>query len=107
MKHMTGADLLPWKPRQCLLTTDASFMNVEHGNLWLDGLYVRQKHTKSVYQSLVSVGGKGALWMTSVTLQGDGSHVSNCEQCALDVTSQLYAEGVKKYILKTRVCIAD
>lgn len=97
VKHITGTELLPLKPGQCLLTTDASLMNVEHGNMWLDGVYVRQKHTDSYYQSLISVGRKGTLWMTSVTLQGDGSHVPNCEQCALDVASQLYAEGENQH----------
>lgn len=69
-------------------------MRVEQGDLWLDGLYVRQKTEDKSYSSLISVGGQGSLWMTAVTLQGDGNSIANCHQCALDVTSQLFAEGM-------------
>jgi hypothetical protein len=100
VNDISGTELLPLKPKQCLLIAGESLMNVEQGDLWLDGLYVRQRSAETIYSSLISVGGQGSLWMTSVTLQGDGDGVANCQQCALDVTSQLYAEGASSTCLQ-------
>ena len=82
-------------PGQCLLLADHNLMDVP-GSLWLDGLYVRLTSPRGViYLSLISSmsGTETQLWMTGVTLQGNGDGVFDCWVCGMLVTGSLHANG--------------
>jgi hypothetical protein len=88
-----SAPLKPLLPGQCLLFTDGHLFSVEEGDLWLDFLYIRLKRSlRDVSPSLVYVGFSGWLWLTGVTLQGDGKDDKEC--FGLEIESQAYAEGM-------------
>jgi hypothetical protein len=101
---LTGRDLAPRIPGQCVLVTDQVFMRLDQQNLWLDSLYVLFRTSVHVYTCcdafMLVVHGTGAanLWLTSVTLQGEPHQVDvfspSNSPGAIDVYgAQLYAEG--------------
>jgi hypothetical protein len=80
----------PLRPGQCLLITNGGIFTVSKGKLWLDRVYIRFRQSHETRQSsLVSAGSPGQLWMSGVTIQGDG--VRLCE--GLYVDSSAYIEG--------------
>ena len=90
------AGLQDWQAGQCVIVTDVRLMSVFQ-NLWLHGLYIRHHattRTGTESWSVVWCGSKDCnLWMTDVTIQGDGSKDSG--KGALHVSGgQVYAEGV-------------
>lgn len=96
-KPATGhAPLLTMKARQCLLLVDTDFLYIGGTSLWLDGLYVRLTEPRGdPFFRFVEIGEEtGQLWMTGVTLQGNGDGVLDCYTCALDLwAASVYAEG--------------
>lgn len=88
-------DLLP---RQCLLLVDADLLEVDDSKLWLDGLYVRLTSPRGEdgFAELIYIQPSGELWMTDVTLQGNGNSDfgADCSNCGMDVRGSVYAEGV-------------
>lgn len=85
--------------RQCLIITDTSLFSVTVGDLWLDRLYIRhhlppEEVDPDVVRTgaLVSVAGKGKLYMTEVTLQGDG--IDRMQGVRALNAGRLYAYGV-------------
>ena len=83
-------------PRQCLLLADTDLLYVGGTKLWLDGLYVRLTTPRDdVFFRFIEVGETiGELWMTNVTLQGNGDGALDCYTCGLDLwSSAVYAEG--------------
>jgi hypothetical protein len=104
---LSGAPLLPLLPYQCLLVADAQLLGMD-SQLWLDGLYVRYRSTGRLmvghrgtsgfwrtagYYSFIKIHNLGSLWMTAVTLQGDGDGIFDCESCGLLTLGKVYAEG--------------
>ena len=68
-------------------------MNI-FGELWLDNLYVRL--TVPVHDSfdeLIAGGSSSNMWMTNVTLQGNGEGNFDCYSCGLSTSGSLYAYG--------------
>ena len=64
------------------------------GNMWLDNLYVRLKSSSTTtYAQLVAVVSTGQLWMTGVTLQGNGDGRDDCSTCGLWSTGLVHAYG--------------
>lgn len=96
---LSHAPLRPLLPRQCLLLADDRLMEVDSSKLWLDGLYVRlttPRDTSGVFDGFILVSGSGAeVWMTGVTLQGNGDKVRDCDDCGLrgSIDAAVYAEG--------------
>lgn len=81
--------------------TPHKFVNVQthHASLWLDGLYVRET-TRGRLSWLewallsASTGNDDhGLWMTKITLQGNGASQHACTVCGLWLSAQVYAEG--------------
>ena len=92
------APLRDMQERQCLLLTDAEVMDV-NSSLWLDGLYMRltmPRDTDGEFLEFIDSGsGTQGLYMTGLTLQGNGDGVQDCFSCALFVdSSSVLAEGV-------------
>jgi hypothetical protein len=98
---LSGASLLPLLPYQCLLIADVNLLDTElDSQLWLDGVYVRYRRTgrfpldSSGYHFYGFIFSYGSLWMTAVTLQGDGDGILDCEKCGVDTSfGNVYAEG--------------
>jgi hypothetical protein len=76
-------------PNQCLLLADHHLQAVLGGKLWLDSLYVRRttQVTGSVFSLLQVLGSDAEMWMTGVTLQGNGDGMNVEDQ------ARVYAEG--------------
>lgn len=71
MSTVTGPALLPLLPRQCLLITDASLLDMNSG-LWMDNIYIRLVRTTRTPLNpvLLSSGGESpGLHLTGITLQ--------------------------------------
>jgi hypothetical protein len=85
--------VISFKPGQCVLETDAAFLNATH-SLWLDHLYIRQKATSGDVsrQHLWCINKGCKMWLTSVTLQGDRSFYPEFGGVRVE-GGQLYAEG--------------
>jgi hypothetical protein len=102
--RLSGRDLAPRSPGQCVLVTDQLLMRLDHQNLWLDSLYIRYRVSDHIHTccgtDMLHVSGTGTahLWLTSVTLQGELNQVDKLSPSdspgAIDVYgAQLYAEG--------------
>eukprot|EP00892_Ulva_mutabilis_P011357 jgi/Ulvmu1/8594/UM045_0037.1 len=82
----TGAALRPLLPGQCLLLTDTTVLTVTNSSLWMDNLYLRllRSARTAPQMSLVTTGTQlltpglltgaesPALYLSGITLQGDG-----------------------------------
>ena len=80
-------------PGQCLLLVDHLLMWMDD-RMWLDNLYVRLASPRyNEFGGFVTGGNASELWMTGVTLQGNGDGVQDCDDCALFSTGLLYAYG--------------
>jgi hypothetical protein len=96
---LSGAQpaLLPLLPYQCLLIADMDLLFASRpSQLWLDGLYVRYSRTARVdsfYEFLFTY---GKMWMTAVTLQGNGDGVDDCTTCGVWSGGQVNAEGAMR-----------
>lgn len=91
---LSDVPVIDWKSGQCVLVTDVMLMEV-YQNLWLDSLYVRHYTTpRTDTNYVVWCGTENCnLWMTSVTLQGDG--IIDPVNGALFVSGgNFYGEGV-------------
>jgi hypothetical protein len=94
---LSGAPLLPLLPLQCFLIADTNLWR-SGSQLWLDGLYVRYRRTGRYDRyKLINpfIFYFGSLWMTAVTLQGDGDGILDCqEDCGVYLQyGKMYAEG--------------
>ena len=71
--NLEGTKSLDWATGQCVIVTDAALMTVVQ-NLWLHGLYLRYHRTTRFDQpqSILSALKGAKLWLTDVTLQGEG-----------------------------------
>lgn len=51
---------------------------------------------ESMFDEVIDVSQNARLWMTNVTMQGDGSRNLTCRECGLEVaySGAVYAEGV-------------
>ena len=94
--HVPMRDFLPG---QCLLLVDTALMYVDKNNLWLDGLYVRLKDVRDpegIFGQIIGVGRSNLqVWMTNITLQGNGDGVQDCSYCGLYIwwSASGYCEG--------------
>jgi hypothetical protein len=106
---LNGAPLLPLLPKQCILVadTDLGWLYSPTARLWLDGLYFRYRRTRySRFYEFFRTGGK--LWMTAITMQGDGNTVNACETCGLWADGHAYAEGalhVTTHVYHIKLCM--
>jgi hypothetical protein len=93
--------LLDISTRQCLILTDNTFVSAV-SKLWLNRLYLRLKEPANVPLAangaplelpkplfVQANGAAGGLWMTDVTMQGDGAR----EVQGLDTTVAVAAES--------------
>ena len=72
MSAVTGADLWPLLPRQCLLVTDASLLTVTNSSLWMDNLYIRlERSTRTPLLAVLITADElsTGLYLTGITLQ--------------------------------------
>jgi hypothetical protein len=80
------------RPEQCILITYADVMDV-FGDLWIDRVYLRLKRLfRDNVPRMIEALDSARLWMTNVTLQGDGNADRNCQ--GLFVSGSVYAEGL-------------
>lgn len=98
------------KPGQCLILADWSVLEVTGTRVWLEGLYIRMVGSRQ--GSLVPIPELLALgtaaesseevaevYMTDMTLQGDGPRGQRCEWCALHARwASLHADGAQRII---------
>lgn len=93
--NLTGATPLnDWKPGQCVIVTDVALFSIAQ-NMWLDNLFFRYKHTErsSTYKLIYAASETCNLWMTNVTIQGDG--YDDPAWGGLSVSGgQVFAEGM-------------
>lgn len=91
------APLRPLLTGQCLLLADEQVLSAG-SRLWLDGLYFRLTSPRHrLFSQLIVTHGAGTeVWMTNVTLQGNGDGQQDCYICGVGVASNaaVYAEGV-------------
>lgn len=91
--YIADSLLKDWRPGQCVIVTDVRLMSV-YSSIWLHKLYIRHHSTtRSDTMSVIWCGTEDCnLWMTDVTLQGDGAE--DPELGGLDASGgQVYAEG--------------
>lgn len=95
---LNGSPLEGLTEGQCLVVTDTSLLSVTVGDLWLDQLYIRHHLPEEETDpdavrtgALVSVAGKGKLYMTKITLQGDG--VNRMQGVRVLNAGRVYAYG--------------
>ena len=72
MSKVTGADLRPLLPRQCLLVTDARLLTVTNSSLWMDNLYIRlERSTRTPPEPVLLAADTESpgLYLTGITLQ--------------------------------------
>lgn len=91
------AVLREFLPQQCMLLADVDLLKVVDSNLWVDQLYIRFKRSdrqpatvtalaKGQFFHFLEVQGDNAqVWITSTTLQGDGTAETDCFFCGLAV----------------------
>eukprot|EP00892_Ulva_mutabilis_P011349 jgi/Ulvmu1/8587/UM045_0030.1 len=97
----TGAALRPLLPWQCLLLTDTSVLTVSNSSLWMDNLYLRlQRSARTPLEPflLATESESPALYLTGITLQGDGQFKSTgtagVQSCnGLSAASPVYMQG--------------
>lgn len=87
-------------PSQCLLLVDTALLYVDKTrNLWLDNLYVRLKDVRDeegMFGQIIGIGrSKVEVWMTNLTLQGNGDGIQDCSYCGIYIwwTAGGYCEG--------------
>lgn len=87
VKHAAMREL---QPRQCLLIADHNVLEVWDSNLWLNNIYFRLTNPRSgTFDQIVLVTGPLAkVWMTDVTMQGNGDLVQDCIDCGVTVRAQ-------------------
>jgi hypothetical protein len=101
---LSGRDLATRTPGQCILVTDQALLRLDRQNLWLHSLHIPFRTNGQAYSCcdsmlLYATGtGTANLWLTSVTLQGEGNAVDPFDPSflpgAVEVFgAQLYAEG--------------
>lgn len=94
----THAPLRPLAQRQCVLLADEQLMRVDDGQLWLDRLYIRLSNPRDAgeFDSFLKIREDANLWMTTVTLQGNGDGVLDCFECGLSVVygAQVFGHGM-------------
>lgn len=93
--NLTGSNLLnDWKPGQCVIVTDIALFSISQ-NMWIDNLYFRYKHTqRSSTNKLIFAASKSCnLWMTNVTIQGDGYDDPTWGALSIE-GAQVYAEDL-------------
>lgn len=109
------APLVSPLPGQCVLFTDVNLLTSDQ-NLWLDNLYIRHHSTaRTDTGHVVGCYSKDCnLWMTSVTLQGDGVSDPWAQASGMAIVAgQVYAEGVlwfrrdatARFCVLTRKCL--
>lgn len=85
------------RPQQCLLVVDHNVLEVWDSQLWLDRIYFRLGNGPSgTFDQFVLVTGTIAeLWMTHVTMQGNGDNIQDCIDCGFAVRSggSMFASG--------------
>lgn len=85
-------------PGQCLVLVGSGFIELFNFDLWLDNLYLRlhkagPDDNSNSMKALVD-GHNGGLWITNVTMQGDGDNRTDCRDCgAAFLSSVAYIEG--------------
>jgi hypothetical protein len=80
-------------PGQCVIVSDLELMEPTQ-ELWLDGLYIRHHRTnRTDTAAVIGCFESCNLWMTTVTIQGDGSQDPTRGAIWIE-TGQVYAEGV-------------
>jgi hypothetical protein len=109
--------LLDFSTRQCLILTDNTFVSAV-SKLWLSRVYVRLKEPVAERAILFAANGAplewakplfvqakgaaGGLWMTDVTLQGDGAR----EVQGIDATVAMAAEGSASHLFLALVIVS-
>lgn len=93
---LTGRPLLTdWKPGQCVIVTDVHLMYVAQ-NMWLDNLFIRHTKTERGGRPILATESESCnLWMTNVTLQGEGTMDPVWPVFVSD--GQVYAEGMSLF----------
>jgi hypothetical protein len=78
-------------PNRCVVVSGINLIKVMNGRLWLSELYFRQSQGAS--NTTIHVGIGGELWMTKMTIQGDGASQGYTALTTLD-TGKLLVTGV-------------
>lgn len=91
--QLSGNGLAPRRGNQCVLTTPVDTIQVNAGNVWLDSLYLRLRTTGVTfsYPGLISSTAAGRLWMTNITMQGDGD--ATCRGLSCEVAAGALIQG--------------
>lgn len=92
----SSAPLRSLKPHQCVILSDNSPFQVSFADLWIENVYVRMVTPSSGALDPLLTAERSSVWMTNVTLQGDGDKSTDCTLCGFSAfgSSKLYAEGV-------------
>lgn len=96
------APLRPLLPGQCLLLTNIELQ--AEANLWLDGLYFRITTHTTLFRYIGTVQG-AELWLTRVTLQGNGDGFHNMTALQLAQRSSAYVEGEVIFLYSVAACM--
>lgn len=105
-----AAPLKTLNPRQCVVIFERNVMHVEGSSLWLDNVHFRFRgaaaadtaaagagaaDTALAFDEVINASLSARVWMTNVTMQGDGTGNLTCSQCGMEVaqSAAVYAEG--------------
>ena len=100
-----AAPLKPLNPRQCVVIFESDVMHVEGSSLWLDNVYFRFRGAAAAdtaaadaalaFDEVINASLSARVWITNVTMQGDGTGNLACSQCGVEAaqSAAVYAEG--------------
>lgn len=84
------------RPQQCLIALNSGFLKAVGPSLWIDNIFFRLHKSTDEKRIAPFVDFSTAdVWMTKVTMQGDGDGIPDCTICGFySVFGAIYAEGV-------------
>ena len=101
-----SAPLQPLNQQQCVLIVSGSLFSVDESSLWFDNIYVRARvePDSDPFQEFLEIRDEGRVWMTNVTMQGDGTKKQICKECGVEAIydAKLYAQGSVPLLLQSR-----
>ena len=109
-----AADLLPLKPRQCLVVVSQTWLMINSGNLWVDNVYLKlSRRLARPNFAFVTAGALNAeytwpnivrstTFLTGITFHGE--HRGNARGIIADITAAAVAvDGAQTHILQTSI----
>lgn len=96
------------KSGQCVMLSMHALFSVSGIPMWLDSVYLRMLPSPGSYLPPILSTSDTSLWMTNVSLQGDGDGVKDCPVCGFIASDQsdVFAKGaIYHYCFSLPLCL--